>query len=238
MARGNGLARLQIQSTADRVRDELRRLVLSGALEPGQPLNEKLVAEQLGVSRSPVREALQRLVTERLLTAERNKSVTVRQFTPDDINEIYDARTAIESHAAATVIAAGPQKVADTCEQLQGALQRLHTALETGDRLEIAEADLAFHQQLVRCGGNSRLVDAYLLLSAETITCITWLENLLPSGDELLQDHQDFIDALNTHDPGQMSRVIAQHLDRASANLSAYSSADRPNGNPARAPQR
>lgn len=238
MAKGNGLARLQIQSTADRVRDELRRLVLSGALEPGQPLNEKLVAEQLGVSRSPVREALQRLVAERLLTAERNKSVTVRQFTANDINEIYDARIAIESHAAATVIAAGPQTVADTCEQLQGALQQLHTALETGDRLEIAAADLAFHQQLVRCGGNSRLVDAYLLLSAETITCITWLENLLPSGDELLQDHQDFIDALNTHDPGQMCRVIAQHLDRASANLSAYSSADRPNGNPARAPQR
>jgi DNA-binding GntR family transcriptional regulator len=238
MATGAELAQLQIQSTADRVRGELRRLILSGALEPGQPLNEKLVAEQLGVSRSPVREALQRLVTERLLTAERNKSVTVRQFTADDINEIYDARTAIESHAAATVITAGPQRVADTCEQLRGALQQLHTALETGDRLEVAEADLGFHQQLVRCGGNSRLVDAYLLLSAETITCMTWLENLLPSGDELLQDHQDFIDALNTHDPGQMCRVIAQHLDRASANLSAYTPPGRPNGNPARAPQR
>jgi DNA-binding GntR family transcriptional regulator len=238
MATGTELAQLQIQSTADRVRDELRRLILSGALEPGQPLNEKLVAEQLGVSRSPVREALQRLVTERLLTAERNKSVTVRQFTAGDISEIYDARIAIESHAAAAVIAAGPQHVAGTCEQLRGALRQLHTALKTGDRIEIAAADLAFHQQLVRCGGNSRLVDAYLLLSAETITCITWLENLLPSGDELLQDHQDFIDALNTHDPGHMCRVIAQHLDRASANLLAYSSADRPNGNPALAPQR
>lgn len=236
MVLSTGLAALQLQSTANRVRDELRRLIVSGALKPGQRLNEADVAEQLGVSRSPVREALQRLVAERLLIAERNKSVMVKQFTDDDINEIYDARIAIESHAAVTVIAAGPQRVAETVELLEGALQDLRTALDTGDRVEIAEADLAFHQQLVRCGRNSRLNDAYLLLSAETVTCMTRLEIARPSGDELMQDHRDFVDALNTHDPARISAVIAQHLNRASSNLSAFSPTERPRGNSALEP--
>ena len=219
----HGLAALHIQSTADRVRDELRRLIISGALEPGQPLNELDVAEQLGVSRSPVREALQRLVAERLLVAARNKSVTVKRFTSEDINEIYDARIAIETHAAQTVIAAGAQRISEVGELLENSLVHLRAALDTDDRVEVAEADLAFHQQLVRCGGNSRLTDAYLLLSAETVTCMTRLEFALPSGDELIQDHRDLVDALRTQDPQRVSLVIAQHLDRASSNLSTRS---------------
>ena len=90
------LAPLEFTSTTDRVYAELRRLIISGTLAPGQALNEKTVADQLGVSRSPVREAFQRLVTERLLLAERNKSVTVKEFTDADIQEIYAARIAIE----------------------------------------------------------------------------------------------------------------------------------------------
>lgn len=226
MVSTTGLATLHLPSTSDRVRDELRRLIVSGALQPGQPLNEKDIAEQLGVSRSPVREALQRLVAERLLVAARNKSVTVKRFTNEDVNEIYDARIAIETHAAHTVMAAGVQRIDETSALLEASLLHLRAALDTDDRVEVADADLAFHQQLVRCGGNSRLTDAYLLLSAETITCMTRLEFAIPSGDELMQDHRDLVDALRANDPQRMSQVIAQHLGRASSNLSANSATE------------
>ncbi len=238
MAVSNGFAALQLQSTADRVREQLRQLIISGALEPGQPLNEQDVAAQLGVSRSPVREALQRLVAERLLVSERNKTVRVKQLTHEDINEIYDARIAIESHAAASVIDAGPQKVDETVTQLESALQQLSTALDTGGRVEIAEADLAFHQQLVRCGGNSRLTEAYLLLSAETVTCMTRLEIAHPSGEELIQDHAKFIDALKTGDPSRSSRVITRELNLASTKLANWSSPEEPQPPAAAAPAR
>lgn len=238
MTWSTGLAALQIQSTADRVRDQLRRLIVSGALEPGQPLTEQDLAEQLGVSRSPVREALQELAAERLLVAERNRSVTVKRFTAEDISEIYDARIAIESHAAAVVIAAGPQKVDEAVTQLENALRQLHAALDTGGRVEIVEADLAFHQQLVRCGGNSRLTEAYLLLSAETVTCMTRLEIAHPSGEELIQDHGRLVDALKTGDPDQSSRVIAQHLHLASTKLASCSPPEEPDPTAAPAPHR
>ena len=220
MTSNNGLAALHIQSTADRVRDELRRLIISGALAPGQPLNEMDVAAQLGVSRSPVREALQRLVAERLLVAARNKSVTVRRFTPEDVNEIYDARIAIENHAAQTLIAAGAQRIDEACGLLDNCLLQLRAALDSDDRVEVAEADLAFHQQLVRCGGNSRLTDAYLLLSAETLTCMARERRELPPGDEVIQDHRDLVEALRAREPKRMSRTISQHLLRAASNLS------------------
>lgn len=223
----HGLTTLQRQSIADRVGDELRRLIISGALKPGQPLNEKDVADQLGVSRSPVRAALQRLVTERLLVAEPHKSVTVKAFTEDDIAEIYDARGAIETHAATSVISAGRERVERTARLLHDALHAISEALVASDRLELVEADLAFHRQLVACGGNSRLIEAYGLLSAETITCMTWLEVARPSGGELLQEHEVFIDALIGGDPLEMSRVIAHHLTGASHNLSASSPAER-----------
>lgn len=233
-----GLAALELPSTAEMISRELRRLIISGALKPGQPLNEQQLAKQLGVSRSPVREALQRLVAERLLTSQRNKSVTVREFTEADFSEIYEARILIESHAAAAVIGRGPSHIDEAIERLEEALRGLRRSLDSGDRFEIAQADQAFHQELVRCGGNSRLVDAYLLLSAETVVCMTWLENARPSGDELMQDHQDFIDALRSGDTERTRRVVVQHLDRANTNLSASSPAERASLNPSPAPHR
>ncbi|TWE10260.1 GntR family transcriptional regulator [Rudaeicoccus suwonensis] len=230
------LAPLQFTSTTDRVSTELRRLIISGALAPGQALNEKAVSDQLGVSRSPVREAFQRLVAERLLVSERNKSVTVNTFSDTDIEEIYDARIAIESHAARGIIAAGSTTIDSTAAQLEVALDNLRTQLDVGDRLAVAHADLAFHQQLVAAGGNTRLLAAYELLSAETLTCMAWLENVKPSGDELMQDHRDFIDALQAQDSDRISAVITQHLSRANLNLTASDPAERALPNVADAP--
>lgn len=231
------LVPLTFTSTTDRVCAELRRLIISGSFAPGQALNEKTVADQLGVSRSPVREAFQRLVTERLLLSERNKSVTVNKFTDSDIQEIYDARIAIESHAARRVIKDGAAAVDRTAEQLERELLALHEQLGDGDRLAVAQADLAFHRALVECGGNARLAAAYELLSAETLTCMAWLENAKPSGDELMQDHRDFIDALRAHDADQITTVIVQHLSRANSNLTASTPAERANPHTVTRPQ-
>ena len=107
----SGLSRLKAlerKSTSDRISDELRQMIIEGALLPGEQLGEARIAEQLGVSRAPVREALQQLVQQKLLVATRNKGVTVVSFTPSDIWEIYDARCAIESHAAVRIVEGGP----------------------------------------------------------------------------------------------------------------------------------
>ena len=86
----SGLSRLKTmerKSTSDRISDELRQMIIEGSLLPGEQLGEARIAEQLGVSRAPVREALQQLVQQKLLVASRNKGVTVVTFSASDIWE-------------------------------------------------------------------------------------------------------------------------------------------------------
>ena len=104
----SGLKTLERKSTSDHISDELRQMIIEGALVPGEQLGEARIAEQLGVSRAPVREALQQLVQQKLLVAARNKGVSVVTFSAADIWEIYDARYAIESHAAVRILDGGP----------------------------------------------------------------------------------------------------------------------------------
>ena len=99
---------MERKSTSDRISDDLRQMIIEGQLVPGEQLGEARIAELLGVSRAPVREALQQLVQQKLLVAARNKGVSVVSFTATDIWEIYDARCAIESHAAVRIIDGGP----------------------------------------------------------------------------------------------------------------------------------
>ena len=91
----NGLRILERKSTSDHIRDDLRQMIIEGSLLPGEQLGEARIAEQMGVSRAPVREALQQLVQEKLLVAARNRGVSVATFTAVDVWEIYDARCAM-----------------------------------------------------------------------------------------------------------------------------------------------
>ena len=113
--------------------------------------------------------------------AARNKGVSVVSFTATDIWEIYDARYAIESHAAARIIDGGPGMRARAIDDLRAVLERLGAAAKKGSHREISATDLDFHMTLVASGGNGRLVDAYSILSAQTLACINRLEIALPS---------------------------------------------------------
>ena len=120
MAMGlSALKTLEWKSTPDRISEDLRQMIIEGQLLPGEQLGEARIAELLGVSRAPVREALQQLVQQKLLVATRNKGVSVVSFTATDIWEIYDARYAIESHAAVRILDGGPGMRARAIDDLR-----------------------------------------------------------------------------------------------------------------------
>ena len=223
----NRLKTLERKSTSDRISDELRQMIIEGALLPGEQLGEARIAEQLGVSRAPVREALQQLVQQKLLVATRNKGVTVVTFSASDVWEIYDARCAIESHAALRIVDGGPGSQARATDRLRNALGGLRTAVKRGDHREISTADLDFHMALVAAAGNSRLVDAYAILSAQSLTCINRLEIAIPSGEEILDEHEVLIDALTTGERDAIVKAITDHLTVAASHLTAPPSRTR-----------
>ena len=220
----SGLSRLKTmerKSTSDRISDELRQMIIEGSLLPGEQLGEARIAEQLGVSRAPVREALQQLVQQKLLVASRNKGVTVVTFSASDIWEIYDARCAIESHAAVRVLDGGPGARARATDALGTALDRLRIPVKRGDLRQLSAADLDFHMTLVAAAGNSRLVDAYSILSAQSLTCINRLEIAIPSGEEVIDEHEILIDAISSGEQDTVIKAIREHLTLAASHLTA-----------------
>jgi DNA-binding GntR family transcriptional regulator len=215
------LKTLERKSTSDRISDELRQMIIEGSLLPGEQLGEARIAEQLGVSRAPVREALLQLVQQKLLVASRNRGVSVVSFTATDVWEIYDARCAIESHAAVRINDAGPGSRARATDALRTVLEALRAAVKRGDHRQISAADLDFHKTLVAAAGNSRLVDAYSILSAQTLTCINRLEIAIPSGDEVIDEHEVLIDAIASGEQDTIVKSITDHLTLAASHLTA-----------------
>ncbi|GHH65620.1 GntR family transcriptional regulator [Promicromonospora soli] len=215
----SGLKTFERKSTSDRISEELRQMIIEGRLRPGEPLAETRIAELLDVSRAPVREALQQLVQQKLLVSARNRGVSVAAFTASDIWEIYDARCAIESHAAGRIIDGGPGTRARATDALRAVLDRLRIALKQGDRRKISAIDLEFHTTLVASAGNSRLDDAYSILSAQTLACINRLEIALPSGEELVDEHGVLIDALAAGERETLLKAINDHLTLAASHL-------------------
>src|SRR5690554_6210577 len=90
---------LAIQSVQEAVVSHLRNLILSGALPPGQHLVQEELSELLGVSRTPIREALNRLASEGLVTISTYKGASVARFSTDDLTGVYSIRAGLESYA-------------------------------------------------------------------------------------------------------------------------------------------
>lgn len=217
---GLGDLTLPVQrSRSEQISDEIRQLITDGSLAPGERISESSLATKLGISRSPVREALQSLVRQRLLVTAPNKTMVVARFTADDIREIYDARQAIEKHAGKTLTELPDASRHEACDALQAELDRMAEAIRTGDPHTVSRADLQFHTSFVTSAGNARLTAAYEILSAEALTCINWLEDARPSGEELVQDHRDLLQLLTAGDGEALTEAIEQHLNVATDHL-------------------
>lgn len=152
-------------STVDLIAIELRKAIFSGALTVGAPLGEVEIASQLGVSRSPLREAAQRLVQEGILTAVPGRGMSVAVIDGDQIPDVYEMRLAIEAQAARR-IARDPSTQA--MQRITGAYDELVAVSGGEDARAIGDADLEFHQVLVDVVGSDRLSRGMATLVMQT----------------------------------------------------------------------
>src|SRR5690606_27953464 len=142
------------QRSSEGVARIVRKAILDGRLQPGQPLRERALAEELGISRTPVREALFILQGEGLVGLTPNRGATVRTITPSDIAEIYSVRGLLESHAAALAAGRiGERQLA----RLDEAHYRIERLGEGATPQEQAEADLHLHALIADAAGSHLL---------------------------------------------------------------------------------
>jgi DNA-binding GntR family transcriptional regulator len=208
---------LQLQSTPALIADRLRSGILEGRFPPHTQLAEVELARQLQVSRGPIREAMQRLIQEGLLRAERNRGVFVVELGLDDARDVYLARGVIERAAAAIVAKQRPEAA---LTELEGIVDQLAASLG-GAWTEVIAYDLAFHQTLVEAAGSARLSRMFRTLVAETRLCLIRLEPFYQEGTEVVEEHQAIADALRSGNRRRVEGLLQVHMDEAAARLSA-----------------
>jgi DNA-binding GntR family transcriptional regulator len=130
----------------------IREYILQGRLDENSRLTEDFLSNQLGISKSPVREALNRLEAEGLIHIEPRKGAYLRRFTAVEINELYDIREALEVHVVRTANVT-PALLAD----LRQSLKRQRTMLKINDKARYIQEDVRFHSLLAQATGNGRL---------------------------------------------------------------------------------
>jgi len=142
-------------SLTDAAYAELKALILHGTITPNAQIDEKAEAVRLGMSRTPVREALLRLENEGLVEIERGRGIVVRALSSADMREIYQAVTGMEVMAVFLLTAAHPTR--DAVRPLFAALDKMDDATRQLDLERWGEADEAFHRGLLELCGNSRI---------------------------------------------------------------------------------
>ena len=134
--------------------DLIRQAIVDGRVLPGQRLKEEELAQQLGISRTPIREALLVLQTEGLLEATPNRGATVRAYDPADLEEMYDLRAVLESHAARR---AATRVNAEQLEGLRASCDRFATLVGGDDLPALVAENGFFHDTILAAADSERL---------------------------------------------------------------------------------
>ncbi|MFF0487744.1 GntR family transcriptional regulator [Nocardia sp. NPDC004068] len=200
------------QSTAEMIADRLRTAISRGALAPGAQLVEADLAAQFDVSRGPVREAMQRLVSEGLLHSVRHRGIFVIELSLEDVVDVYRARTALEG-GALELILDGRRETAYAA--LESSVTAMLAYAAAGDAAGVSDADQGFHEALVESAGSPRLTRAARTLFIETRMCLGALETTYADVRVQAQEHVDLREAIGSGDPGRARKLLVDHMHDA-----------------------
>lgn len=203
-------ASLKQPSLRDQALRVIREGMVSGELAPGEIYSATALANQLGVSASPVREAMLTLVNQGLMEAVRNRGFRVLPLDDNDRREIYEMRTLLEIPATAGL--AGRQEIIDDFEKFRVIVEEIVTSARSGDLINYLDADRRFHLGLLEFSNNERLVTAIEGLRDQTrqygLREMTVKGTLVASAEE----HLAILDALVAGDAEKVRELMQRHL--------------------------
>ena len=200
-------------SNTQRAVAALREMIFSGALPAGSDHLESELADQLGMSRTPVREAALMLEGQGLIALRPRKGVRILPVSPDDMREIYEVLTELESLAAATAAARGLSD--EDLSPLAASLDEMEMALARDALEDWAEADDRFHKELVRLGGNSRIEAIFHLMNDQVRRARSVTLFMRPRPDRSNHDHRAVMQAIRSGDGEVAASLHRAHRQRA-----------------------
>lgn len=195
----------------DVVFNTLRNAILKGELEPGERLMEIKLAEKLGVSRTPIREAIRKLELEGLVVMTPRKSAEVARITEEDLTDVLEVRRVLEELA----IDLSCQNITDDIiAELEDNLVRFKAAVKKNDITEIATMDVEFHETIYRSTGNKRLIQILNNLREQMYRYRLEYIKDKQTRDNLVIEHRGIIDALKNRDNVNGKKAILNHIEK------------------------
>ncbi|MEH0934162.1 GntR family transcriptional regulator [Micromonospora psammae] len=206
----------QPASRADRVRDALRRAILDGTLQPGRALVERELAELLGVSKTPVREALKQLHSSGLVEINAYQGVSVRRIDAETVRQLYTARASVEPAA----VRLGAQ-AAGRFDAARTALADAAALIGTGETAGLGIANRRFHRELYLVCGNTFLCGFLDQLQDLTAFVATAGWRLRATFEQESAEHEAMLEAAESGDAELAERLTRAHIEKAAATLVA-----------------
>lgn len=201
--------RLERRVLREDIKEYLIDAILSGKIRAGENIVETRLAQQLGVSQGPVREALRDLELFGFVVRSPFRGTQVRQISTEEIAQIYPLRAAIEGVAARATAARITEA---TLTELERLMKRMYEAARQGDNHTHAEADVAFHRTIVEASGNGLLSQFWQSMRLATTTFITAIL-AHRSLEELTDRHRPVLDALRAGDPHAAEAAMRWHIE-------------------------
>jgi DNA-binding GntR family transcriptional regulator len=201
---------------ASLVTERLRDSIIKRELSPGQQLSEVELAKSYGVSRGPVREALQRLIQEGLLISQPHRGVFVPVLSDEDVEDIYLVREALESAAMKRIIGLG--RLDEAYAELNKHVTAMEAAEVAGDWELVGRHDLDFHAAMVEVSRSPRLQRSFGTLISETRLCLGALTTF-PARDDLVEEHRQIIERMRENDAAGALEMLKIHFDGAVVTL-------------------
>ena len=208
--------RLDRSSTAERVADVLRELIIQGDLPPGTPLREQQLVGSFDVSRNTIREAFRLLSRERLVVYHLHRGVAVRQLEPDDVRDIYRTRRSLEL----TAIEHSAHAPREALLELLALVEEAEEAAGKDDWKHVATLNIVFHQRLVEGIGSERISAFFRVVDAELRLAFAMVKHAPAFFRPFIARNRRLAELLLAGDRATAAQELVAYLDEAERLLS------------------
>ena len=198
--------------------EALRDAIRKGILEPGERLMEVQLADELGISRTPVREAIRKLEQEGYVIMMPRRGTYIADLSIRDINEVFEIRTSLESLASGL---AAERITEDELEKLQRLLVQIGTHIKSGDMESIVRTDTEFHDLLYQASRNTRLVGIISNLREQLTRFRTTSMSFPGRLKATLEEHRNIVEAIAQGDEKAARKAAEHHMEKSEQTLLA-----------------
>lgn len=198
------------ETLSTRVASLLRQAIYDGILPPGTALIEQTIAEDLEISRAPVREAIRTLAEERLVESIPYKGARVYRLTPADVTEVYSMRGLLEGFAVREIL---ETPVEPPLSVLRDICDEMSLAADKGDMKVLNAADEKFHRAIIEQADHALLLEMWTLIGIRARHIMGLRNAQLADPHQLVANHLEMVDALEANDSRLAVKLIEQHVE-------------------------